>query len=126
MPQTCERPGAAPGPIIQNHAGGEISVSPNLPHRTDNRAVLRSLLARVDLAEPVRRRAVQQAVAYALPETHLRRAAMFEAARPRPGDYPGRSTPVELAEADARCAMIAANCRAHARLLAEVEVEEDQ
>ena len=37
MPQTSNRPGAAdPRPIIQNHAGGEISVSPTLPHRSDN------------------------------------------------------------------------------------------
>ena len=128
MPQTSNRPGAvAPGPINQNHAGGGIEVSPILPTRTDNRAALRSLLARIDLAEPVRRRSVQDAIAYALPETHLRRAALFEAARPRPGDYPGRSTPAELAEGDARRAMLAANCRAHARLLAENEAgEEDQ
>jgi hypothetical protein len=112
-------------PINQNHAGGEISVSPTLPDRPDNRVlVLRSVLARIDLAEPMRRQSVVEAIRDALPETFLRRAEAFETARPRVGDWPGRSTTAELAEADQRCAMVAANLRGHARLLAEAEAGE--
>ena len=105
-------------------------VSESVRHTADQdrgRAVLRGLLHSIDLAESVRRRAVKEAIAAALAETSLRRAAMFEWARPKDGDYPGLSTPAELGEAGARRAMIAANCRAHARLLAENEAgEEDQ
>jgi hypothetical protein len=125
MTQQSNRAGSAePSPINQNHAGGEMSVSASLPDRPDNRAALQSLLARIDLAEPMRRRSVVEAIRDALPETFLRRAEAFEAARPRVGDWPGRSTTAELAEADQRCAQVAANLRGHARLLAEVE--EDQ
>lgn len=49
-----------------------------------------------------------------------RRAAAFDAARPRPGDYHGRATQAELAERDRRCRETAAACRAHAALLRQV------
>ena len=88
------------------------------------RAVLRGLLHSIDLGEAVRRRAVREAIRSALPETYLRRAELFEWARPRPGDYQGRRTPAELAEVDRRCAETAANLRGHARMLAENEAEE--
>ena len=117
MPLTSNRPGAAdPRPIIQNHAGGEISVSPNLPDRTDNRALLRRLLGRLDLTEPIRRRAVQDAITDALVETGIWRSYSFEQARPRPGDFTGLATPAELA--DERCAEVALACRNHADALA--------
>lgn len=78
---------------------------------------LRTLLARIDAAEPMRRRAVQEAVTDALAETWQRRAAMFDWARPRPGDYPGRATREALAEADTRCRLAALACRQRAALL---------
>jgi hypothetical protein len=124
MPQTSNRPGGAdPRPIIQNHAGGEISVSPNLPHRPDNRAALRSLLARVDLAEPMRRRSVVEAIKDALPETWLRRARDFDAV------YPGceplaLDAPLSQVESAPSAAQTALACRRHARLLAEAEAGE--
>lgn len=50
---------------------------------------LRDLLDRVDVAELIRRRAVQEALADALAHTWTRRAEALEWAQERPGDYPG-------------------------------------
>ena len=120
MSQTSNQAGGRPGLINQNHAVGGMSVSPILSNRSD----IRSLLRRIDLAEPMRRRAVQQAIRDALAETWLRPGRHVRVGPTATRGLSRPSTPAELAEADARCAMIAANCRAHARLLAEVE--EDQ
>ena len=48
----------------------------------------------------------------------LRRAATFEAARSRPGDYLGLSTPADGTAADARLTGLADACRARASLAA--------
>ena len=45
-----------------------------------------------------------------------RRARELEAAAPRPGDFRGRATEAELAEAGRRCREAAAACRARASL----------
>jgi len=85
---------------------------------SDNRALLRRLLGRLDLTEPIRRRAVQDAITDALAETWIWRSYAFEQARPRPGDFTGLATPAELAAADERCAEVALACRNHADALA--------
>lgn len=46
-----------------------------------------------------------------------RRAATFDQARPRPGDYAGRATPADLAARDLRCRETAQACRHHAQLI---------
>src|SRR5215207_10491022 len=112
MSQTSNQPRTAgPGLINQNHAGGGISVSPILADRTDNRAFLRRVLARIEWAKPVRRRAVQDAITDALAETWIWRSYAFEQARPRPDDFTGQATDAELSEADERCAGVALACR---------------
>jgi hypothetical protein len=50
---------------------------------------LQTLLARIDTAEPMRRRAIQEAISDAMAETWLRRAELFDWAVSRPGDHPG-------------------------------------
>ena len=45
-----------------------------------------------------------------------RRAREFDAAAPRPGDFRGRASDAELAEAGRRCREAAAACRARASL----------
>ena len=45
-----------------------------------------------------------------------RRARQLEAAAPRPGDFRGRASDAELAEAGRRCREAAAACRARATL----------
>jgi hypothetical protein len=82
-----------------------------------NRQMLRELLARIDLGEAMRRRAVQQAITDALPETWRRRAQDFRAAAPKPGDHPGQATLLELAERGQECLAIALACERHAALL---------
>jgi hypothetical protein len=62
-----------------------------------NRQLLRELLDRINIAEAVRRRAVQQAISDALPETWRRRAQDFWAAATQPGDWPGQARLSELA-----------------------------
>lgn len=50
----------------------------------------------------------------------LRRAEQFEWARPRPGDYPGRSTLRDINAADQRCRLAAEACRRQAALAKEM------
>ena len=97
------RPGGDRGGAENNIAGSERLSAATLPNRPDNRAALRSLLARIDVAEAIRRQSVVEAIRDALPETWLRRARDFEWAG---------------------CAETAQACRNHARLLAGLEAEE--
>ena len=76
------------------------------------------MLRRIDYAEPVRRRAIQNAIGEALAAAWTRRAEMFDWARPRPGDFIGLATPADLSAADERCAGVALACRNHADALA--------
>lgn len=96
-----------------------------LPNRTDNRAALRRLLHQIDLDEHLRRRVVQQAILEASAWWWRWRAEQFHAASPRPDDWPGRATPTELAEADARCRETAYACLNRAELL-EMEAADDE
>jgi hypothetical protein len=81
------------------------------------RTRLRRLINQIDLDEPVRRRAVQQAILEATAEYWGRRAEDFEWARPRPDDFNGRATAEELAAADERCRLTALACRRKAALI---------
>lgn len=63
-------------------------------------------------------RAIEDALSEATPGYWRRRAAALEAARPRPGDFPGRASEAELAERDRRLADAASACR-RAAVLAE-------
>lgn len=56
------------------------------------------LLDRVDVAEDMRRRAVQEALSDALAITWTRRAALLDWAAERPGDYPGGPVDWETGE----------------------------
>ena len=59
-------------------------------------------------------RVVQDALKDAHPGYWLHRARIFEAARPRPGDYTGRATREDIAAIDQRCRESADACRARA------------
>lgn len=60
---------------------------------------------------------LEQLITEASADYWERRAATFDAARPRPTDYHGRATPADLARQDQRCRDTAAACRSHASLL---------
>ena len=68
-----------------------------------------------------RARVLQDCLTAALPTVWERRAAAWEDARPRRGDFLGRATRDELVDRDQRCREIAEACRRHARLLREAE-----
>jgi hypothetical protein len=102
--------------MTRQQAEGRHATEP-APDR--KRQMLRELLDRIDITEAVRRRAVQQAISDALPETWRRRAQDFRAAAPKPGDYPGQANLSEVAEHGRECFAIARACEAHAALLAE-------
>ena len=70
----------------------------------------------VDL-DHFRARVLQDALTEGLAATWTRRAAMFEWAAPRPGDFTGRATAEELTAARVRCLTTAAACRRHAALI---------
>lgn len=74
------------------------------------------LTALSDAVEHFRGRVLLDALADALAATWHRRAAVFEAAAPRPGDFPGRATADELAEAGRRCRATASACRHRAQV----------
>lgn len=69
-----------------------------------------------DHVEHFRRRVLQDALNEATAAYWHRRAAAFDAARPRPGDFHGRATRAQLAAADTRLAAQAAACRRAAAL----------
>lgn len=75
--------------------------------------------APTELAVVVTRRAVEDALHEALPIYWRRRADMFEWARPRPGDWPGRASASDIAARDHRLADAAEACR-HAAVVAEL------
>jgi tellurite resistance protein len=70
------------------------------------------------------RRVIQDALAEASASYWTARAAQFEAARPRRGDYRGTATREQLVERDERCQAIAAACRARAQLTDELRPQE--
>lgn len=67
--------------------------------------------------DQIRARLLQDALAQATAQFWRRRAADFENARPRRGEFHGRATTEELNARDARCAALAEACRNHADLL---------
>jgi hypothetical protein len=69
-----------------------------------------------------RRRVIQDAYAEASAAQWRRRAATFEWARPRRGDYPGHASRADLAARDRRLAAIAEACRNRAQLALIPEV----
>lgn len=81
------------------------------------RAEVARLLARIDTAEPIRRRVVQEAMNDALACTWRNRAAAFTWAMSRPGDFTGNATPAELRVRDRKLAAQARACLAKATLL---------
>jgi hypothetical protein len=81
-------------------AGGFAALS--LSSRIDGRAALRRLLEQIDLAEAMRRRAIQESIREVEVRYWLRRGADF----------------VQVGTPD--CDLIADNCRNHARLLGGV------
>jgi hypothetical protein len=72
-----------------------------------------------DLSEHIehfRARVMQEALAEATSSYHERRAAMFDWARPRDGDFTGQATAEQIAAQDQRLARVAQSCRAAARI----------
>jgi hypothetical protein len=111
------------GPKISVAAGSETSVRP-ISARALVRSEVSRILARIDTAEPIRRRVVQDAMNDALACTWRRRAELFEWARPRPGDFNGNATAAEMAERDRLLAAQAKACRNKAILL-ELHILDD-
>lgn len=68
----------------------------------------------VEHATHFQHRVIQDALADATATYWHRRAAAFEAARPRAGDYRGQATLADLRAADQRCAETAEACRVRA------------
>lgn len=94
----------------------EMPAAVTVPDR-QMRQTVRQLIGRIDYAESMRRRAVQEAITSVLAEQWVRRAEVFDWACPRPTDYNGAATAADLAEATERCAVVAFACRAHAAML---------
>jgi hypothetical protein len=112
------RPGrvSEAGSKISVAAGSDSMVKP-LAASSLLRAEVARILARIDVAEPVRRRVVQEALSDALAYTWRRKAELYEWARARPGDFHGNATAAELAERDRLLAAQALACRNKATLL---------
>lgn len=70
----------------------------------------------IEFVEHFRRRVLQDALAEATAAYWLRRVEMFEWAKPRLNDYPGRATRQDLGAAWRRCDEIARGCRGRARV----------
>jgi hypothetical protein len=74
--------------------------------------------------EHFRARVLQDCLTEATAMYWLARSQAFRDAAPKPGDFPGRTTLLELAEQGRRCLATAAACHAHARLLFDGMPEE--
>lgn len=83
---------------------------------TRTRTLAAELLADERTLERVAVRVLEDAFTEAVPDYWERRAERFEAARPRPGDFPGRAGQAALDAADARLAATAQACREAAEL----------
>ena len=83
----------------------------------DMRAEVAKLVGRIDVAERMRVRAVQESVNNARACTWTRRAELLEFAMSRAEDYHGQATAEQIAERDRRLAAQAEACRHHADLL---------
>lgn len=81
------------------------------PTDTPDTDALTALLDHLDHLDHFQHRVVQEAFADAQAGYWLRRAADFEAARPRAGDYRKHVPTEELRQRDRRCAAIAQACR---------------
>lgn len=68
----------------------------------------------IEHVEQFRKRVVQDALAEATAAYWQRRAEEFDAALPRPGDYPGEATPEEREARRQRVAQTALACRQRA------------
>ena len=97
-----------------------------LPQKLTGSSVPRQATAQLDYAH-FRARVLADCLTEASAVGWLRRAAVFDAARPRPGDFNGRATPDELRARDLRCQAVAAACRHKAELImSESRYEIDQ
>ncbi len=67
-----------------------------------------------EYVEHFRSRVVQDALAEATSYYWKTRAAVFEGARPKPGDFTGHATPQQLRARDAELAAVALACRERA------------
>ena len=109
------RPGSGPEASTDSLAAGS-TVRP-APAGVLLRAEVARILARIDVAEPVRRRVVQEALSDALAMTWRRKADLYLWACSRPGEYTGNASPEELAQRDRKLAAQAQACRHKAELL---------
>lgn len=110
----CPPAGETRGP--ENNAAGGLSTA-TLQRPAANRARLRRLVHQIDLDQHLRQRGVQQAILQAEAWWWRWRAEDFHRARPRPGDFNGRASRAELAEADRRCSETARACLNRAALI---------
>jgi hypothetical protein len=105
-----------PGTAARFSLAAETIVRP-APAGVLLRAEVARILARVDTAEAIRRRAVQEALSAATAHTWRRRAALLRWALSVPGEYLGQATLEQIAERDARLAAQARACENQATLL---------
>lgn len=78
--------------------------------------------ALVDHVDHFQQRVIREAIRDAERGQNLRRAAEWEAAAPRPGDYTGQATREQLEEAYRRCRGIAAAYRARAEVSIAMDI----
>lgn len=72
------------------------------------------------MSEPLhvyRARFLQQLITEGTADYWDRRADEWRSIAPRPGDYPGRATPDQLAQQRTRCLEVATQCHRHAELI---------
>lgn len=79
-------------------------------------------MKRLDVAH-FRARVLQDALTEGTAAYWERRAAQWDAVRPRPGDFTGKATPEDLEALDRRAAATAAACRAKATVTADSRPE---
>lgn len=68
-------------------------------------------------------RTIQQCITESMSIYWIRRAETLEAARYRHGDFTGQATPEEIKARDAELTLAATNCRRHAKLLADGQLD---
>ncbi|MDQ6849429.1 MAG: hypothetical protein M3070_05525 [Actinomycetota bacterium] len=89
-------------------------ITPDAPYAAGHTSQIPAYAEVLTYVQHFQHRVLTDAIAEASGDYWRRRGDVFESCQPRLGDWPGRATPEQLAQANLRCAATALACRQRA------------